>query len=116
MSNAETNANAITEESLTKDEISLLLYLETRAVDHSGRVNSENMNADDFAIANRWNELGFLQFGRVASAHCAPGLTHWCYLSDRAMAMAHSKRRERANRKWESRRYATTAELQQAGR
>ena len=50
---------------LTRDEISLLLYLETRAVDNSGKVGIRHMNADDFTIAQDWHNEGFVQFGEL---------------------------------------------------
>lgn len=50
---------------LTKDERSLLLYLEARAVDHGGLVAATHMNEEDFAIANRWNREGFIRFSRI---------------------------------------------------
>ena len=40
---------------LSKDEKSLLLFLETRAVDYGGRVNVQHMNLEDMEIAKRWN-------------------------------------------------------------
>lgn len=49
----------------TRDERNLLMYLETRLVDHQGLVNELQMNDEDRAIARRWNEEGFLQYGRV---------------------------------------------------
>lgn len=38
---------------LTKQELSLLLFLETRAVDYGGRVDTRHMNMDDMTTANR---------------------------------------------------------------
>ena len=92
---------------MTKDEKSLLLYLETRAVDHGGLVHTQHMNSDDMEIAKQWNEARFVRFGRLAS-DCLPmrsGATHWCELSDEAWALAHAERRERytrinSKRKW----------------
>lgn len=52
---------------MTKQQRSLLLFLETQAVDHGGLVKGEHMNADDFAQARRWNESGFLRFSRIPS-------------------------------------------------
>lgn len=44
---------------------SLLLYLETRIVDYRGFVDPRYMNAEDFEIARRWNDKGFIVFRRI---------------------------------------------------
>lgn len=41
---------------LDKDEKSLLLYLETRAVDCSGSVDTRHMNTSDQKTAAAWHE------------------------------------------------------------
>ena len=90
---------------MTRDERSLLLYLETCAVDRSGRVDGRHMNAEDFEIARRWNETGFLFFRRrraklsigAASVNAA-ALTHVVKLGDTAWAEVSRLRRERAER------------------
>lgn len=74
------------EQLLSKAEQSLLTYLETRAVDRAGRVDARRMNREEFEIVERWNEEGFLRFGRIKSKdHNADG-THWVELSDEAWA------------------------------
>jgi len=84
---------------MTKTELSLLLYLETRAVDHGGAVDTRHMNEEDAAIAGRWNRSGYLQFGRMSSKDIKErGITHWCFMSDQAMADAHAERKARAAR------------------
>jgi hypothetical protein len=52
---------------LTRAEMSLLLYLETQAVDYGGRLEGARMNADDLATAKRWNKRGYVLFGRIAA-------------------------------------------------
>jgi len=75
---------------MTKGERSLLLYLETRAVDHAGKVDCQHMNGEDFKIAEQWNERGFLFFRRrkaclfVDAVGTAQALTHVVKLSDAA--------------------------------
>jgi len=91
-----------------KAEISLLLYLETRAVDHGGAVDTRRMNEADFAIARRWVNTGYLQFGRIYSKSiqkrrckfgaAVEGETNWVKLSDRAWSDAAGERRARAER------------------
>jgi hypothetical protein len=83
---------------MTKDERSLLLYLETCAVDYGGKVESKHMNNDDFEIAKRWNESGFVKFGRIKFKSIIAGKDHWCELSDEAWSIAHQERKARYNR------------------
>lgn len=95
---------------MTRDQISLLLYLETCAVDHAGRVNMARMNADDFRQAEEWAKAWFIQFGRIASKHINRDGARWVTLSDEAWKQAHEHRKARAARMWEKREYATTDE------
>lgn len=83
---------------MTHDEISTLLYLETRAVDYDGIVDSLRMNRGDMVICRKWNESGFINFGRISSAKLQGAATHYVELSDKAWAEAHAQRRERAER------------------
>lgn len=103
---------------MTKDEKNLLLYFETCAVDQGGLVSIDHMNAEDMAIAKRFNESGFIRFGRLAS-ECLPkyspstlgnGSTHWCELSDEAWNLVHEERRDRYKRINEKRSWYTTKE------
>lgn len=106
---------------LTKDERSLLLYLETCAVDFGGLVDSRHMNAEDVAIAKRWSEEGFLEFGRMAMETIEKAVsvrgrhsTSWVHLSDEALTEAHELRAARAKRMWENRTYVRTFDLREA--
>jgi len=98
---------------MTKDEISLLLYLECRAVDHSGRVDTIHMNAEDMKIAERWAMEGFIKFGRIAFVNLTKGCggTHWCNLSDVAWRVAAAERKARAWRLWTKRTWETAEEI-----
>lgn len=107
-------------EKMTKDERSLLLYLESRAVDQGGLVDTRHMNSDDIKIAQKWDEEGFIKYGRVcfkdAQRLSNPGLggkknTAWVELSDEAWLVAHAERKERALRMWEKRSWKKTEEL-----
>lgn len=80
---------------MTKDERSLLLYLETRAVNHGGLVDTRHMNKDDMEIAEGWNETGFLKFGRIKFHDITGSSTHWCELSDEAWALVSAERKRR---------------------
>ena len=95
---------------LTKDETSLLLYLETRAVDHAGRVDQRHMNDEDRKKCEDWADTGFISYGRIIATDCIPTGTHWVHLSTEAYALAALYRRERAERGWERKRYTTTEE------
>jgi|TARA_Y100000310_G_scaffold213229_1_gene214132 hypothetical protein len=97
---------------LNKDQLSLLLYLETRLVDHSGRVDARHMNREDIECAEKWNSSGFIEFGRIITEHCNKYGSHWVTFSDDAWNAAHLERRARALRLQGKRDYMTTAEKQ----
>jgi hypothetical protein len=124
-------------ETMTKDERSLLLYLETCAVDHTGKVDGIKMNDEDRAIAERWAQEGFIKYGRVCAADAFPCATapeeeflteededegssapllprssklNWVQLSEEAWTLAHAERRARAERLWAKRDWRTTEE------
>lgn len=104
-------------EKMNKNERSLLLFLETCAVDQGGRVDTRCMNSDDVALAKTWNESGFVEFGRIqakdifhSSRLLTESFTHWCQLSDDAWRLAHEERRARAKRVWEMRTWRKTKE------
>lgn len=99
---------------MSRDERSLLLFFECRAVDHSGRVKTVHMNDADRAIAERWNAEGFVQYGRICAENLSEHGTHWCQLSDEAWALAHAERKARAARTWEKRNWRTTEEKRAA--
>jgi len=105
--------------SLNRDEKSLLMFLETQAVDQGGLVNLVRMNEDDHAILKRWTESGFVKSGRVCSADIerlklssgrTKQRTMWAQLSEDAFEAAHKERRARAKRMWKSRSWQTTDE------
>ena len=85
---------------MTKEELSLLLYFESREVDQRGTVNSFQMNADERAIAEAWNEQGFVRYGRIPADQLvgAQGSSYWCRLSEEAWEIAGIERRARADR------------------
>ena len=97
-------------EAMTKDERSLLLFFETRAVDHAGKVQTLHINDEDYEIADRWNKEGFIAFGRIAREDCDRYGTHWCQLSEEAWSLAHAERRIRAGNLWNKRGWQTAEE------
>lgn len=94
----------------TKDQKSLVLYLETRIVDHSGRVDARHMNEDDFEQAEAWARAGFIGFGRIIAKDATAGGAHWARFTDEAWAAAHGERRAKADRTRTKRTYQTTEE------
>ncbi len=88
---------------MTKAEKSMLLYLESCAVDASGLAEGIRMNAEDMEAAKRFKVLGLAELHRIPS-HLLGGVkgkqyTHWVKMSDAGFALAHQLRRERADRK-----------------
>ena len=95
---------------LTKEQLNLLLYLETAAVDYSGRINPERLNKPDNDQLAAWKEAGFLDYGRICAADINRDGSMWVRLSPDATSLALAERRARANRKWENRTWLTTEE------
>jgi len=95
---------------MTKNERSLLLYLETRAVDYGGIVDTRHMNQDDMEIAKEWNKKGFMGFGRIVMKYHSHEGTHWCKFSDEAWKLAHQERKNRNERLWLKRDWLGTEE------
>ena len=93
-----------TKNELTKDELSLLLYLETRAVDQSGIVDTKHINETDFEIAHRWDKQGFITFKRWTqrdSLGDIKQLTYITTLSNEAWVAVAQERQARAKRLYE---------------
>lgn len=97
-------------DTLTKDECSLLLFMESRAAHQGGRVKIAHMDAADMKIASRWNREGFVKFGRIRNAGLSEFGNHWCFLSDEAWILAHAERKARAARTWAKRQWKTIDE------
>lgn len=89
---------------MTKDERSLLLFLETRATDHGGKVATVHMNKEDFEIAERWTAKGFVEFRRIPFHDINNKVprpkvcTYFVTLSEEAWTAAHAERRARCKR------------------
>ena len=94
----------------TKDQRSLILYLESRIVDQSGRVDLRHMNDDDIEQAEKWAVAGFIGFGRIVHRDITAGGTHWVTFTDEAWTAAHGERQAKAKRMWSKRTYQTTVE------
>lgn len=87
-------------ETMTRDEVSCLLYLETVCVDYSGLAQSVRMNKDDHEAIARFREAGLLEFGRVPARLLRRDETYprdyWVTLTDAGWTLAHQLRRARA--------------------
>jgi hypothetical protein len=92
-------SNDISIDSMNKDERSLLLYLETRAVDFGGAVDTRHMNKEDVAIAEKWKKEGFIDWGRIQFKDITQQRgSQWVSFSDAAWREAHRERRARNKR------------------
>lgn len=88
---------------MIREQLSLLLYLETCAVDGRGVVNQVHMNDDDRAQALRWAESGYIVYQHrpeeeIREMTRTSQKTHVVILSDAAWKDAHAERRARAER------------------
>ena len=108
-------------EDMSPKERSLLLFLETQAVDHSGAVGMAHTNAEERAIMERWTKAGFIESGRIRAKDIEklnrnnPSNIHacrtmWVRLSPEAWTLVAQERRERAYRTWANRTWRTTKE------
>lgn len=97
---------------MTKDELSLLIFLETCHVDLGGPVDVRRMNADDLSIAKRWTEENFIDFGRLYSGDLEAyrPKSHYVILSDKALDLAHAERKARGARMLEKRLWRKASE------
>lgn len=93
------------------DHVGLLLYLESRSVDHGCRVDTRRMNEADMDLARRWDEYGFIRFGRIAFCDVTSSGSYWVELSDKAWEAAAALRAARGKRRWEVRTFKTTEDL-----
>ena len=85
-------------ETMDKDERSLLLFLESCAVEHGGRVDIRHMNPQDLQIICQWVDEKLIEWGRIKSKDIKLHFTHWVILSDKAWKLAHKERRARCER------------------
>jgi len=80
---------------MTKDERSLLLFLETCAVDYGGTVDTRHMNKSDMDKTKEWTSNGFLSFDRIKFDYITMHRSYWVELSDDAWRLAHEERKAR---------------------
>lgn len=89
---------------MSKDERSLLLFLETCAVDNGGLIDVRHMNDDDFSIADDWQDKGIIEWGRLSFADVEKygknrsPYSRYVIMSQQAFNLAHQERIERSIR------------------
>ena len=89
---------------LSKEEQSLLLYLESRAVDGAGTIDSRHINPEDYEKMKLWRQEGFIKMGRISKTKenekKLPSIwcDHWVEMSELAWQAAQALRKERAER------------------
>ena len=86
---------------LSREEQSLLLYLETCVVDNSCFINTNYINEEDLEILKKFQDNDLIKFGRYSKKDVVTemhSLGFWVFLSDEAFALAHQLRKERALR------------------
>lgn len=91
-----------------KTERSLLLYLETCAVDDYGRVDARKINAEEMKIMDKWKKDGYIDYGRIKFKDIRASKPLWVVLSDDAWRDVHILREERAKRMWKNKKFSTT--------
>ncbi len=105
---------------MTKDERSLLLFLETCVVDQGGLVDTRHMNDADQKIVDVWKACGWVDYGRVRFGDLERlqtgkhQMTHWIELTDEMFRLAHEERRARSTRMSEARTWKKTKEKNEA--
>lgn len=93
--------NVWSPENMTKDERSIMCYLESCSVDQGGMVEGIRMNSDDHEAIERLKACGFVEFGRIPAKllGASPGgkkYTHWTRLTETGWNLAWKCRRYRA--------------------
>ena len=102
---------------MTKDERSLLLFLESCSVEKGGIIDTRHINALDLTIAERWSRDNFIQFGRICfkdieklNKNSGKAYTHWVTLSKEAWKLASKEREARCSRLYKKRNWKKTSE------
>jgi RecB family endonuclease NucS len=89
-------------EEMSKDERSLLLYIETCVVDYAGLIHSLKINEDDRTLLKKWDESGFISWSRITFKSLQllsdKHRSTLVRLSEEAWTLAHQERRNRALR------------------
>jgi hypothetical protein len=87
---------------MTKDERSLLLYIESVSVDNGCLIDNRKINDADRNILNKWNDEGFVFWSRITWDSLQTLTSHFTTtlvrLSDDAWKLAHEERIARSVR------------------
>ena len=94
------------EQPLSKDEESILLYLETCLVDNNGRMEEKRMKEVDFRIMETWKMAGLIDYSRLPFKEIeklrkmtsSREYTHWVLFTDKAWELAHQHRKIKSER------------------
>jgi hypothetical protein len=90
----------LTAASMSKDERSFLLYVETQCVDAGGLLEGIRMNEADHEAAIRFEAAGLMRFGRMPArllgSKYGPQRTHYAELTDAGWELAGLLRRRRS--------------------
>lgn len=104
-------------ESMSKDERSLLLFIESCAVETGGLVDERHMNGVDRIIVDSWVEDKSIEYGRLSFSSIeklqsagTKKYTAWVKLSVEAWQRAHEERCNRFVRLYTSKTWQTTDE------
>jgi hypothetical protein len=84
---------------MSKDERSLLLYIESVAVDNAGLIDNRKINDEDRQILGEWDKKGFIFWSRITWESLQKLTNHYTStivrLSNDAWTLAHEERRAR---------------------
>jgi len=84
---------------MSKDERSILLYIECCAVDYGGLVDARKINKEDLEILKSWDKSGFVSFNRIGfdslQTLVDKNKSYLVALSEDAWKFAHEERRAR---------------------
>lgn len=83
---------------LNRQEARLLVYLESRAVDYGGIVDTSRMDEDEKVLAAKWNSEGFIWYGEKKVHGGKRGFNHWVVLTEEAWAVSAADRQAIAKR------------------
>ncbi len=83
---------------LSKDERSILVYMECCIVDAGGMLESIRMNADDHENAKKFKDAGLIDFGRVPACLLSEGRgkNYWVTFTPEAWSLVSELRQIRA--------------------
>ena len=96
---------------MTREERSLLLYLESCLVESRGRVNLQRTNNGDMTIIDKWNNEKFIKKGRIViDKYMETSGSMWVEFSNSAWELAHEERKNRSTRMTKKRQWVKTSE------